>query len=130
MRVVAWNIRAGAGVRADAIARQLVRWQPDVVALSEFRGTPPSVRLATRLAAAGLTHQCATCDPRAPRRNALLVAARWPLERLGSRPAPRDRCRWLLVGVAAPVPVTVGAMHVPNRVTGRKYRHRFRPFGC
>ena len=45
MRVVAWNIRAGGGARADAIARQLARWQADVVALSEFRATPPSARL-------------------------------------------------------------------------------------
>ena len=45
MRVVAWNIRAGGGVRADAIARQLARWQADIVALSEFRATPPSARL-------------------------------------------------------------------------------------
>ena len=64
MRVVAWNIRAGGGIRADAIARQIARWQPDVAVLSEFRATPPSVRLAGRLAASGLTHQLATCDPR------------------------------------------------------------------
>jgi len=96
VRVVAWNIRAGGGVRADAIARQLARWQADVVALSEFRATPPSARLAARLAACGLAHQLATCDPRTMTRNALLVpragvAARSPALR------PRERCRWLLV---------------------------------
>ena len=130
MRVVAWNVRAGAGVRTDAIARQLVRWEPDVVALSEFRGTPPSVRLAARLAAAGLTHQCATCDPRAPERNALLVASRWPLRRLALRLVPRDRCRWLLVAVDAPTPLALAAMHVPNRVTGRKYPFLDAVLGC
>src|SRR2546422_7328788 len=121
MRVVAWNIRAGGGVRTDAIARQLARWQPDVVALSEFRATPPSARLAARLVAGGLTHQLATCDPRSTRRNALLVASRWPLRRLRLSAAPAERCRWLLVAVDAPRPLVVGAMHVPNRVTGRKY---------
>jgi exonuclease III len=121
MRVVAWNIRAGGGVRAGAIARQLARWQPDVVALSEFRATPPSVRLAARLVADGLTHQLATCDQRTMQRNALLVASRWPVRRVDLRSAPRDRCRWLLAVVDAPTPLVIGAMHVPNRVTGRKY---------
>src|SRR3989442_12555136 len=55
VRVVVWNIRAGGGVRAAGIARQLARWQPDVVALSEFRATPPSARLAARLVAGGPT---------------------------------------------------------------------------
>jgi len=57
MRIVAWNIRAGGGRRVDAIARQLHRWAPDVVALSEFRATAPSLALAARLAADGLPHQ-------------------------------------------------------------------------
>jgi len=130
MRVVAWNIRAGGGVRADAIARQLARWQPDVVALSEFRATAPSARLAARLAASGLVHQLATCDPRSTQRNALLVAARWPLRRLPLRRAPADRCRWLLAAVAAPLPLVLGAMHVPNRVSGRKYPFLDAVLGC
>jgi exonuclease III len=130
VRIVAWNIRAGGGVRADAIARQLSRWQPDVVALSEFRGTPPSVRLAARLGADGFVHQLATCDPRTTHRNALLVASRWPLRRIVLRSAPGDRCRWLLVSVAAPMPLVLGAMHVPNRVTGRKYPFLDAVLGC
>jgi exonuclease III len=130
MRVVAWNIRAGGGIRADAIARQIARWQPDVAALSEFRATPPSVRLATRLAAGGLAHQLATCDPRTLHRNALLIASRWPLRRLRLRASPSDRCRWLLVAVDAPAPLVVGTMHVPNRVTGRKYPFLDAVLGC
>src|SRR5437763_14211676 len=95
MRVVAWNIRAGGGFRADAIARQLARWQPDVVALSEFRATPPSGKLAARLVDGGLVHQLATCDPRTTHRNALLVASRWPLPRIVLRSSPGASCRWL-----------------------------------
>ena len=130
MRVVAWNIRAGGGVRADAIARQLSRWQPDVVALSEFRATPPSVRLAARLVADGFAHQLTTCDPRTTHRNALLVASRWPLRRIVLRSSPGDRCRWLLASVAAPTPLVLGTMHVPNRVTGRKYPFLDAVLGC
>ena len=79
MRIVAWNIRAGGGVRVPAIGRQLQRWAPDVVALSEFRATPPSGLLRAALADCGLVHQFTTADPRRPTLNALLIAARWPL---------------------------------------------------
>jgi exonuclease III len=121
MRIVAWNIRAGGGRRTGAIARQLALWQPDIVALSEFRGTPPSRALAAALATGGLAHQLSTTDRRRPARNALLVAARWPVRRLRLRAAPCEPCRWLAAVVAAPRPLVLGAMHVPNRVSGRKY---------
>ena len=121
MRIVAWNIRAGGGQRVAAIARQLERWAPDVVALSEFRATPPSRALADALAAAGLPHQLTTANPRSPGVNALLVAARWPLGRVRLGAAPMEPCRWLAAIVQGPLPMVVGAMHVPNRVSGRKY---------
>jgi exonuclease III len=130
VRVVAWNIRAGGGVRVGAIARQLARWGADVVALSEFRGTPPSGQLAATLAAVGLTHQLTTADPRAPAENALLVAARWPLRPVRLATGPADRRRWLVAAVQAPQPLVVGAMHVPNRVTGRKYPFHDAVLGC
>ena len=120
MRIIAWNIRAGGGRRSEAIADQLRRWRPDVVALSEFRGTPPSAWLAEELADRGLCFQRTTADPRSAPVNALLVASRWPL-RLGVvGVAPAEPRRWLLARIAAPEPIALGAMHVPNRVTGRK----------
>ena len=121
MRIVAWNIRAGGGTRASAIARQLRRWAPDVVALSEFRATPPSGLLREALRTRGLVHQLTTADPRQPALNALLVAARWPVTRVRLRVAPTDRVRWLVVAIASPLPLVLGALHVPNRVSGRKY---------
>ncbi len=121
MRIVAWNIRAGGGVRIGPIARQLERWAPDVVALSEFRATPPSRDLAAALAAGGLVHQLTTASPRSPGVNALLVAARWPLVRVRVGAAPAEPGRWLAARVEAPLPLVIGAMHVPNRVSGRKY---------
>ena len=121
MRIVAWNIRAGGGRRSDAIARQLARWAPDVVALSEFRATVPSRALAAALAARGLTHQLTTADPAWPGRNALLLAARWPLRRMRLRAEPSEPGRWLVPAVGPPSRLIVGAMHVPNRASGRKY---------
>lgn len=119
-RIVAWNIRAGGGRRTDAILTQLGRWAPDVVALSEFRGTEPSCTLARGLAERGLTHQITSAIRTRPSVNALLVASRWPLARVRMSCAPAN-CRWLLATVQAPEPFAVGAMHVPNRVSGRKW---------
>jgi len=121
MRVVAWNIRAGGGERVARIARQLERWAPDVVALSEFRATPPSCALATTLAARGLTHQITTAMRGTPGVNALLLASRWPLRSLSLRGKPIERGRWLAAAIDAPLPLVIGAMHVPNRETRRKY---------
>jgi len=121
MRIVAWNIRAGGGIRVAAIGRQLRRWAPDVVALSEFRATAPSGLLRAALADGGLVHQLTTADPRTPTVNALLLAARWPLSRIRLGAAPLERARWLAATVASPLPLVLGALHVPNRVSGRKY---------
>jgi exonuclease III len=121
MRIVAWNIRAGGGRRVAAITRQLEGWGPDVVALSEFRGTPPSRALAVALAARGLRHQLTATDPERPGTNALLVAARWPVRRVRLAAAPAEPGRWLVAAIDGPLPVVLGAMHVPNRVSGRKY---------
>jgi exonuclease III len=130
VRVVAWNIRAGGGERAGAIARQLARWRPDVVALSEFRGTPPSYAVAEALKHHGLGHQLTTASPRMPGANGLLVASRWPLQALRLRAQPREPGRWLVAQVAAPVPLVLGAMHVPNRVGGRKWPFLDAVLGC
>ena len=121
MRVLAWNIRAGGGRRAGRISRQLARWAPDVVALSEYRATPPSGQLARALAQQGLAWQLTTADGRTPGRNALLIAARWPLRRVRLGAGPSHPSRWLVVVVESPVPLVLGAMHVPNRETGLKY---------
>jgi exonuclease III len=120
MRIVAWNIRAGGGVRASLIARQIARWAPDVVALSEFRGSPPSRALAAALAPR-FSHQLTTADLDAPNANALLIASRWPLRRLRLRAGHVVPRRWLAAAVEAPQPFVLGALHVPNRSEGSKY---------
>ncbi len=124
MRIVGWNIRAGGGVRIERIVRTLARWSPDAVALSEFRATPPSRHLADRLRDQGLRYQLTSSDPDDRARNALLVASRWPIQRVqasDSWPEPAEPHRWLPVEVDAPQPFVLGTMHVPNRATGRKY---------
>jgi exodeoxyribonuclease III len=121
MRMVAWNIRAGGGRRVAGILAQIEAWSPDVVALSEFRGTAAGAGIPDALAAQGLMYSFQTTDPASPARNALLLASRWPLRPIRLRSAPADRLRWLCASVAAKTPITVAAVHFPNEVTGLKW---------
>ena len=73
------------------------------------------------LAEDGLTYQISTANGRAPTENRLLLASRWPLRRIALRRAPKEAGRWILAKVATSQPFTIGAMHIPNVVTGRKY---------
>jgi endonuclease/exonuclease/phosphatase family metal-dependent hydrolase len=127
VRIIAWNIRAGGGRRASGIADQIRAWDPDLIALSEFRGTPASRTLAEELADASWPHQRTTAAHRRPeaRENALLVASRWPLRRHAVRRMPANPRRWLLTRIEIPThlggALTLGAMHAPNEVTGHKW---------
>ncbi|MEO0981661.1 MAG: endonuclease/exonuclease/phosphatase family protein [Pseudomonadota bacterium] len=118
-RLVAWNIRAGGGARAGKIAAALTDMAPDLVVLSEFRSTPASQHIASELAAAGLSSQICTTRQVPSGANALLIAARSALARVGLRQAPREPGRWAMARLAAPR-LAVGAMHIPNQHTGRK----------
>jgi exonuclease III len=120
MRVLCWNIRAGGGTRVRGIYDQIARWSPDIVCLCEYRATPPSLVLAERLCELGLACQETTAEFTSPRRNALLLASRWPLRRLALRRVPVEPGRWLTVEVSADRPFVLALMHVPNMVTRRK----------
>lgn len=121
MRIVSWNIRAGGGVRAAAIAEALLRWDPGLVALSEFRGTPPSAAIIAALAEGGLEHTWAAADPRIPGANALAIASAVPFRRYFAHRRPDARGRWLAVQVATSPALTFAAVHIPNEVTRRKW---------
>ncbi|HWO73803.1 MAG TPA: endonuclease/exonuclease/phosphatase family protein [Dehalococcoidia bacterium] len=120
MRLVSWNIRAGGGSRVPAILDQIARWSPDLVAICEFRATPASHTLAASLREMGFVSQLSTADPVLPARNGLLLASRLLLRRLLLRRAPTEPGRWLLASVQARRPFSLGVMHLPNMVTGRK----------
>lgn len=123
IRIVAWNIRAGGGLRVNGIANALGSWEPDIVTLSEFRGTPASLLLRDLLRERGLAHQICTAERRLPAANRLLLASRWPLRRIGLRRAPVEPGKWILARVVCDRPFTIGAMHAPNAVSGRKYAY-------
>lgn len=119
LRIIYWNIRAGGGKRIDGIYEQLVDWQPDIIGLSEFRGTPASQQLAVQLADAGYVHRLESVRPESLATNALLLASRYPLARVKSKHMPTLAERWILAQAETSVsfaagPITVGLMHVPN----------------
>ncbi len=120
MRIISWNIRAGGGRRIVGIAAQLQRWQPDIVALQEFRGTAASQELTRYLADFDLPYQLSTVDPERPATNALLLASRYPLQVARAAAAPDNPPRWLLAKIVCERPFIIGVMHVPNAVSGRK----------
>lgn len=119
LRIIYWNIRAGGGKRIDGIYDQLIEWQPDIIGLSEFRGTPASQQLASQLSDAGYPHQLMSILPDKLATNALLLASRTPLKRVKARYMPKLPARWILAQVenaesVAGDPLTVGLMHIPN----------------
>jgi exonuclease III len=120
IRIVFWNIMAGGGKRANAIVAQLMAWNPTIVALAEFRATPPSQSIAHQLSQYGLSHQLTTAEPTSRARNALLLASRYPLQLMEHQSSPDPAHRWLLASVQAPAPVSIGVMHIPNMHTGLK----------
>ena len=121
MKILIWNIMHGGGRRAPAIVEYVRSGRPDIFLLTEFRGTPPSRELASRIEELGLPHQLSTTSESRPAKNALLLASRWPLGRVHWRRPPEPEERRLLAHIRAPTPITIAAIHVPNRVSGIKY---------
>lgn len=110
----------GGGKRADAIVDQLLAWQPDLIALAEFRATPASLSIATQLNHAGFVHQLTTASPKYHARNALLLVSRFNIDYEKIRAAPKPAHRWLLASVHANPSFHIGVMHIPNMHTKLK----------
>lgn len=117
MRLLSWNIRAGGGKRIAEIFKQIQAWQPDIIGLSEFRGTLASQWLASSLKEVGYSHQLRTVDPARLATNALLLAARQPLVSLTIPTMPQNPTRWLLAQLVTEPPLVLGLMHLPNYTT-------------
>ena len=122
MKIVSWNIRhGGTKSRLAAIQDQLRLWDPDVVGLSEFRGSATSQAIAASLAGAGLLHQRTTADADGRGVNFLMLASRFPIELQTSTGLLADSGRWLHVKIRG---VHIISMHVPNRSDAKWQFHR------
>ncbi len=82
--------------------------------MSEFRGTPPSRALATSLGYAGYSFQLATADADSQATNSLLLASRYPVDRIRRARMPDNPQRWLLARIHTQTTLLIGLMHVPN----------------
>ena len=113
MRIVFWNIMHGGGSRAGAIVEQILAWNPDIVALAEFRGTQPSRTIAASLHSAGLVHQLSTVNADEPTWNALLLASRFELERVSREADPEPHYLWLHGKAKFKLAFHIGVVLVP-----------------
>lgn len=112
-RILFWNIRHGGGSRAGKIVEQIALWNPDIVALAEFRGTAPSKCIAKRLSDSGYEHQLTTVSPDELTWNALFLASRYDLTQVAVEGAPEPDLYWLLAKAHAKIPLHIGAVHAP-----------------
>lgn len=113
MRILFWNIMHGGGRRAGQIVEQIQEWNPDIVALAEFRGTLPSQSIAKSLVEAGFEHQLTTVNSDEPAWNALCLASRFEVSRVRMADAPATDLYWLLANVHCDPPLHIGVIHVP-----------------
>jgi exodeoxyribonuclease III len=119
-RIIFWNIMHGGGKRADAIVHQLMAWQPDLIALAEFRATPSSQSIADNLRDIGFDHQLTTATQKHRTQNGLFLASRTELDSLTLRAMPKPSHRWLLAEVKTNPAFHIGVMHIPNMHTKLK----------
>ena len=112
-RILFWNIMRGGGYREGKITDQIIAWQPDIVALAEFRGTPSSRSIAKRLFDAGYIYQLTTVPDEFPSWNALYLAARVPIAPVSVLHAPEPAHRWLLVKATTEPAFHIGVVLIP-----------------
>ncbi|HEX3861997.1 MAG TPA: endonuclease/exonuclease/phosphatase family protein [Stellaceae bacterium] len=82
LRLLAWNIRQGGGVRVAAIAEAMAQHDADILVVSEYRGGAAAVRLRAALAALGYRYASGLTPP--PGRNGVLIAARCRFRECGA----------------------------------------------
>ena len=93
MRILAWNIQHGGGARLTRVIEEISAYEPDVIALTEYR-TGPGLSLSSAFKGRGLLH-VETTEP-SGHRNGIAVFSRTPLLRRPPPPVPAEsRGRWL-----------------------------------
>jgi len=93
VRLLAWNILHGGGSRMARIVEEISAYDPDVVAVTEFRARPGAA-LSEAMKEIDLRHAESTRP--AANENGIAVFSRTPIRRLPRSPAPPEsRGRWL-----------------------------------
>lgn len=108
MRLLTWNILHGGGPRrVPEIVLTLLEHDADVIALSEYRASMGG-QIRAILAQHGWAHQLCTDPP--PRTNGLLLASRFPIERIQTSPPPSPQ-RFLAAQTGG---LDVVVVHIPE----------------
>jgi exonuclease III len=106
--LLSWNIQHGGGARIPRIVEEISAYDPDVVAVTEFRAIP-GVALCAAMREHGLPY-CETTNPPGDR-NRIAVFSRSPI-RLKPCPAPPEsQVRWLDIDLPE-YGFGVGILHV------------------
>ncbi|MBS1725775.1 MAG: endonuclease/exonuclease/phosphatase family protein [Armatimonadetes bacterium] len=109
MRLATWNIRAGGGKRIPAIADVILREEPDVLVLTEYRPKPGQA-LLERLSP--LNYHMVAGEPDGPH-NSVCVLSKSPVRVYDCPRFPKSLHRWVSVATEFDGVVVLG-VHVPN----------------
>jgi exodeoxyribonuclease III len=109
VKLLAWNIQHGGGARLPRIVEEIAAYDPDVIAVTEFR-TGPGVALGAALKERGLPN-VETTHPTG-NQNGIAVFSRTPTRRTRPCPAPSDSLvRWLDIDLPE-YGFGIGVLHV------------------
>ncbi len=92
MRILSWNIQHGGGSRIPRIVEEISAYDPDVVALTEYRATPGAV-LCDAMKERGLPY-CQTTNPSGIR-NGIAVFSQSPIVLKPCAAPPESQVRWI-----------------------------------
>ncbi|MBZ5620023.1 MAG: endonuclease/exonuclease/phosphatase family protein [Acidobacteriia bacterium] len=118
MKLLVWNIQHGGGARLTRIVEEVSAYDPDVVAVTEFRAIP-GVALCAGLKERGLPN-VETTHPRG-NQNGIAVFSRTPMRRTRPCPAPSESLvRWLDIDLPE-YGFGIGILHVMAAGSAKKH---------
>ena len=118
MRLLAWNIQHGGGTRISRIVEEVSAYDPDVIAITEFRSMP-GASLVTALRRKGLPN-VETTNPTG-NQNGIAVFSRTTIRPIRPCPAPPESLvRWLDIDLPE-YGLGIGVLHV--MAAGSSARH-------
>jgi exodeoxyribonuclease III len=118
VKLLAWNIQHGGGTRLSRIVEEISAYDPDVIAVTEFRARP-GVAMCTAMRERGLSH-VETTHP-AENQNGIAVFSRTPVRR--TRPCPvrsADLVRWLDIDLPEHG-FGIGVLHIMAAGSSKKH---------
>jgi exodeoxyribonuclease-3 len=92
VRILSWNIQHGGGSRLPRIIEEITAYDPDFVAVTEYRAAPGAV-LGAAMKERGLPY-CQTTNP-SESRNGIAVFSRGPIFLKPCAAPPESQVRWI-----------------------------------